>query len=407
MRSSPVYYGWFVLAASAVSEMLVQGSTSYASGLFVLPLQGEFHISRANANSAILILFCGTMLMAPLVGRILDAWPIRLVMSLGAVVLGLCFAAIALSPTLWIMALILFLPTAFAFMALGPLNTSTLASRWFYRRRGLALGIAAVATSGGGFTVVPVLSTAIQHYGWRQALLYEGIVVAGLIMALTLLVLRDNPSDLDLEGHPENRTEEQPTSGLDLKKVLVSRTFWIPSLTLAIISGTCQATVLTLVPYGVQLGFAPAGAALLVSSFALTAGVTKVLAGLLADYVNRRFLLIAAAFAMTLSWLVLSFFTTYGTILVGSCLAGIALGCALPTAAGLIAAGFGPSRFGGVMGWGYALTSGCAILAGRFVGSIFDRFGGYHIAFVTFATILAGLSLLTILVAPSREIATS
>jgi MFS family permease len=93
--------------------------------------------------------------------------------------------------------------------------------------------------------------------------------------------------------------------------------------------------------------------------------------------------------------------------LASSCLAGIALGCALPTAAGLIAAGFGSSRFASVMGWAYALTSGCAILAGRFVGSIFDRFGGYHIAFVTFAVILAGLSLLTLLVAPSRELATS
>src|ERR1700735_3087814 len=100
MRNSPVYYGWFVLAASAVSEMLVQGATSYSAGLFVLPLQAEFHLSRAAANSSILILFAGAMLVAPLVGRALDAWPIRSMMSLGAVVLGLCFAGIALAPAL-------------------------------------------------------------------------------------------------------------------------------------------------------------------------------------------------------------------------------------------------------------------------------------------------------------------
>jgi hypothetical protein len=38
MRGLPVYYGWFVLGASTVSEMLVQGVTAYAAGLFVLPL---------------------------------------------------------------------------------------------------------------------------------------------------------------------------------------------------------------------------------------------------------------------------------------------------------------------------------------------------------------------------------
>ena len=53
----PVYYGWFVLASSAVCELLVQGATLYSAGLFVLPLQAEFHISRAAANSSVLILF--------------------------------------------------------------------------------------------------------------------------------------------------------------------------------------------------------------------------------------------------------------------------------------------------------------------------------------------------------------
>src|SRR5579863_5014971 len=205
MRNSPVYYGWFILAASAVSEMLVQGATSYAAGLFVLPLQAEFHISRAVAGLPVLILFGGAMLIAPLVGRALDTRPIRLVMPLGAILLAASFASIAATHSLLVMAVILFVPAAIAFMAAGPLNTSTLASRWFYRRQGLAQGLAAVATPGGGFTVVPLLSAAIQHYGWRPALFYEGLAEAAIIVVLALLVLRDRPSDLGLENHPENQ----------------------------------------------------------------------------------------------------------------------------------------------------------------------------------------------------------
>src|SRR5471030_809754 len=129
----PVYYGWFVLAASAVSEMLVMGATAYASGLFVLPLQAEFHISRADANSSILILYLGATLASPFVGKLLDRYPIRRVMSLGAIVLGLSLAGIALAPALWMMAIILLLPASIAFISLGALNTATLAARWFHR----------------------------------------------------------------------------------------------------------------------------------------------------------------------------------------------------------------------------------------------------------------------------------
>src|SRR5882757_8253294 len=97
MRASPVYYGWFVLAASAISEMLVQGATSYSAGLFVLPLQAEFHISRADANSSILILFLGAIVMVPLAGRALDRLPVRPLVVIGALIFGGALAGIALS----------------------------------------------------------------------------------------------------------------------------------------------------------------------------------------------------------------------------------------------------------------------------------------------------------------------
>ena len=84
MRRSPVYYGWFVLAASAVSELLVQGATLYAAGLFVLPLQAEFHLSRADANSAVQLPFLGAMVAAPFAGRLLDKCSIRWVMPVAA-----------------------------------------------------------------------------------------------------------------------------------------------------------------------------------------------------------------------------------------------------------------------------------------------------------------------------------
>jgi MFS family permease len=402
----PVYYGWFVLAASAVSELLVQGATLYSAGLFVLPLQAEFHISRAAANSSILVLFLGVVFMAPVVGKQLDRWPIRKVMVLGAIILAFSLSAITAVHSLWIMSAILLLPLAAVFMGLGQLNTTTLASRWFYKRRGLALGIAAVATSGGGL-VAPLLSAAIQNYGWREALFWEGLMMAALIIVLTLLFIRDRPADLGLADHPENKG--RPSRGaagdgasLAWKEFLFSRGFWIPGLTVATISAACQALVITVVPYGVQIGIAPTAAALAVSLFAIAAAITKICAGLLADRIDQRYLLSAAALSMTLSWLVLSLFASQPALLSGACLGGIALGCALPTAAGLIAGIFGSAHFAQVFGWCFTLTALLAIAAVRFVGFMYDKFGGYHAAFECFAALLAVLLAMTVLFKPQR-----
>jgi MFS family permease len=346
--------------------------------------------------------------MAPGIGRLLDTKPVRLIMSVGAVIFGLSLAAIAMSHTLWVMAVILLVPMAIAFMCLGSLNTSTLASRWFARNRGLAFGIAAVATSGGSFTVVPLLSIAIGRYGWREALLYEGGVMAAVIICLALLILRDRPSDLGLENHPEilgASAPAEPLAGpLRWKTVFASRAFWIPSLVLAVVSGTCQALVVTLYPYSMkQLGFAAGQATLLISAFGIAAAATKILAGVLADHVNQRLLLIAAVAFMTGSWLILSLSSDYSALLASSAFAGIALGCALPTASGMIAGSFGASSFGRVMSWTYVLTGIVAVVAPYFAGFMYDHSGGYHRTFECFAAALACLLVITLLFAPGKS----
>jgi MFS family permease len=78
-------------------------------------------------------------------------------------------------------------------------------------------------------------------------------------------------------------------------------------------------------------------------------------------------------------------------------LAGIALGGVLPSAASLIAARFGASRVGSVMGWTYALLGISLIAAVRFAGTMFDVTGSYRPAFaglLVFALLLMSIALM-------------
>lgn len=388
MRASAVslYFGWIVLAAAAVTELLAQGATAYASGLFVLPLQAEFHISRADANSAVLILFLGSALAAPLVGRLLDVWPARRAVPLGAVIFGASLAGIALAPSLWIMALVLLVPCALGYVTISSLMTTTLVARWFWRHRGLAMGIAVVATSGGGLVVVPMLARAIAAHGWRTALLYEAGIITAIILAVSFLFLRDRPADMGLADHAENagRADVEPSARPGWRAVLKRRAFWIPALCQALVSGTSQALVVTIVPYGVALGVPAVSAALYISAFAIAAAVTKIIAGLLADRVELNRLALAALLFLMLSQLCLLLAPSHGGLLAASILGGVALGWALPAAAALIARDFGAANFGAVMGWAYFLLLGFAIGASRFIGAVYDASHGYSAAFFTF-----------------------
>lgn len=397
----PFYYGWLVLAASAVSELLAQGATSYAAGLFVLPLQAEFHISRADANSSILLLFLGAIVMVPLAGRMLDRFPVRPLVVIGALIFGGALAAIALSHILWVMAMLLLMPAALGFGLIGPVTTSTLATRWFWKRRGLALGLAAIATSGGGLVVVPLLARAIQSHGWRAGLLAEAAIITAIVIVLTLLFLRDRPDQMGLADHPENQgryavARAQPR----WRDMLASRAFWVPALSLASISGICQAVVVTLVPYGVALGMAAPRAALAISVFAVCAAVTKVVAGLLADHVPPLRLIIIAILFMALAQVLLWHSAGFGALMAGAGLAGTALGCALPTAAGMLAHAFGSAVFGAAMGTTFALMAAGALVAARFIGLVYDASHRYDAGFEAFLAVMAAVLVMALLLRP-------
>src|SRR5262249_27197639 len=187
----------------------------------------------------------------------------------------------------------------FGGMAIGPLTTTALTSRWFYRRRGRTLGIAAVATSGGGIVVVPLLAWAIEHYGWRAALFGEAVLILLIVLVLAVFVVRNGPSDLGLEDHPENRGRpawDMRAGARDAQQwrygaILRNLNFWAVGFIFSVITAYAQALVVTLVPYGAELGFSSTSTALLISAFSVCAAITKVGSGYIAEFTDRRLIL--------------------------------------------------------------------------------------------------------------------
>jgi MFS family permease len=232
------------------------------------------------------------------------------------------------------------------------------------------------------------------------------------VVVAASFVIRSGPADLGLEGDPENAgrpvtdmpSAQDQASGRgkvvywQYGELLMTLNFWAIAMALGCIVSISQAVVITLVPYGTGLGFAPVSAALLISAFSISAAIVKIASGLLSDFVERRTIMLAAALSMVLALLVLLWFSSYAMVLLGCCLAGIALGGILPSSSALVAACFGSPSFGRVMGAMYVVILGSSIIAAWFVGAIFDRTGQYQAAFLIFLVLAAGSTISTLLV---------
>jgi MFS family permease len=171
--------------------------------------------------------------------------------------------------------------------------------------------------------------------------------------------------------------------------------FWAVGFVFTVITAYAQALVVTLVPYGTELGFSSASTALLISGFSVCAAITKIGSGYIADFIDRPLILIAATLALVLSAGLLLLFSDYLPLLIASSLAGIALGGVLPSAAALIGAYFGTPSFGKVMGMLYFGAVGGSVIAVYFIGRVFDVSRSYGPAFAAFL----GISLATLLAA--------
>lgn len=406
---TPGFHGWWVIAAGFLCTLLTIGSTTYSFGLFIEPLSKEFGLSRADANSGFIFLLLGFALWAPLMGRLLDRAPARAVMITGAWLFAGGMALISVSQSTLVMGLTVLGPVALGTVACGALAANTIAARWFVQHRGKAMGLLAVATSVGGFTMPPLLAWLIETLGWRQAVLVQGLGLATVASLAVWALVRDRPSDLgqrpDGIPAPEAATAATPASGVPLRagQMLRHANFWLIACGAGILLGADQALLVSMIPYGTDAGYSLQQATLLVSCLTFSAIAGKLAIGALADRVDKRWLFCAVAACNLAFLVVLSLAPAYPVLIIACCLIGLAIGGTYPLWTTLTADCFGAASFGVVMGSMNLVVMPFSIIAVRYIGVVFDRSGSYQLAFYTFmgTAVLATLLILGVR-APQR-----
>lgn len=380
-RLLSAYYGWRIVGALAITQLVSWGILYYAFSVVLLPMQLETGWDTGAITGAFSLgLVIGGLVALP-IGRLLDRFGARQIMSLGSVASVLLVVAWSQVQTLtelyvvWSllgvsMACVLYEP-AFAVIA-----------RWFQKRRSQAL---TAVTIGGGLAsvvFVPLTNALVTAGGWRDALLVLAVVLALVTIPLHVLALRRHPSDLGLQvdGGRVKITAVQlppPTGSLTLREALRTGAFWWLSLAFTGMSFGVLAISVHLIALLGERGIGAGFAALILSVL----GGSQIPGRLVFAPLAARFTtltLTRGMFVLTTAGLVLLLFAYEPLhLLVFAVLFGAGQGASSPARAALMAEYFGPLHYGTIAGMQSFVTTFARSLSPVAIGMLVTATGTY------------------------------
>lgn len=373
-----IFYGWWVVLAASIGLFASFGPiVSFTFGVFIAPLSREFSWSRGEISVAFSLAMLMLGLCSPAVGRLVDRLGARRVILPATLLFGASLMAIALVRELWQLYLI-YLVMGLVGGGTAPVPYSTVISRWFDRRRGLALGLMMVGTGLGMFIMPSFAHGLIERMGWRMAYVILGAMVILITIPVVGLLLRDHPRAMGL--HPDgiapssgasqnphaisgsqgaSQTSSALSGGaggedLTLSQALRTPTFWLLVLAFFFVSATVHGCLTHLAPMLTDRGISPRDAARATSLLGGAVLVGRVVTGYLLDrFFAPRVALVFFSGAF-IGVLLLWSGAAHGMALLSAFLVGLGMGAEVDIIAYLVSRYFGLQAFASIYGYAFA-----------------------------------------------------
>ncbi len=408
-----IFYGWWIVATSFVTLFVATGFIFYSYGVFIGPMQAEFHTTRFAVALGLTLMNTAMSLFAPFLGRIIDTWSIRRLMMIGCTSLAVGFFLAARITALWQWYALLGTLLGLGVVMIGQLASTALVCNWFIRRRGAALGVATTGVSMSGMIMAPVTSILVGTYGWRTTFDIFGLLSIGVLLPLVWLSVISRPEDIGLL--PDGAAQPEPDDAFEsaffhrpgLAPVIPSfstaatlrnTTFWAITLATGFNFFAMSATLIHMIPHAQDLGITSMRASLIMTVSAGVGVIGKVLFGYIADYVDARLALLFCLVFQAVGTVLLLFTESATALMLVGALFGFGMGGVVPLWGSLVGDYFPRQAFGRVMG----LMSPCMLPIQAsgvpLAGYLHDKLGDYHLAFIIFAAsyVAAALCLLFI-----------
>ncbi len=193
-----LYYGWKIVAALLVILTFSSGLSFYNHSVYLNALATQSSFSVSTASMAVSVFFLSSGVAGLLVGRMIQRVDTRISFTLGALLCFIALTALAHVQALWQLILVyMIFGSGFASSALLP--ATTLITRWFRRRRAMALSVASTGLSLGGVVITPLSVLLVERYGFSTAAPLMGVMYLIGVIPVAWLWLRPEPASLGLQ----------------------------------------------------------------------------------------------------------------------------------------------------------------------------------------------------------------
>ncbi|MBA4396196.1 MAG: hypothetical protein C0394_02220 [Syntrophus sp. (in: bacteria)] len=234
-RIRNIYWGWFVVAGAFLVLSINYGAR-YCFGVFVKPMAAEYEWSRSVISLGASLNMLVYSVCAIYIGRLLDKMAPRWIITWGALLaaMSLILTSFVRTPLQFYLVYGLLLGAGSACMGVVVINPSV--SKWFIRKRGLAIGATTMGISFGTILLTPAAGYLVKDYGWQSGFLFLGAVTFVIGVSLSQLLLgKTHPEAYgmlpDGEKNPALVTKIQPEQHhptiLPMSGILTDRRFWI------------------------------------------------------------------------------------------------------------------------------------------------------------------------------------
>jgi predicted MFS family arabinose efflux permease len=282
------------------------------------------------------------------------------------------------------------------------------ANRWFATRRGFVVGLFSAGWSAGQFIFIPIMMGLTLAFGWRSSLVLLVAIMGLVVLPLSLLFVRNQPSEVGLQPYGAEHSSAAATADrrvTPISSAVRTWDFWLLAGSYFVCGFTTNGLIGThLIPHAVEHGgFSETVAAGALGTLGLMNIVGTTASGWLTDRYDPRRLLAFIYGFRALGLLMLPWVSDLTSLSIFVVIYGLDWIATVPPTVALTADRFGRGSIGLLFGWISLSHQVGGAVASYFGGLARVWLGDYQVAFLA-AALLAFIAaaICQLITAPSR-----
>ncbi len=389
------FYGWYIAVACALLMFVGVGVGYYGLPVFLKPLKDSHGWSTTQVSVAPAIYFTVAGITGALIGPWVDKRGPKKIMAYGVGLNAISAAFIGVVNELWQLYFVYFV-FAIAYGMSSAVTVQAIMTRWFVRKRALAMSISSTGVSMGGMILAPIASKLIDIGGLELATPVLGAVVFIVGLPVVLFVISGSPAEMGLtpDGDPPEEANPQRSKTMQVQYREWSRqqafrtvSFWAVFFAFLAILIAQTGYIIHQVSFLEERFGSRTEATFTISVTAAGSVIARLVVGIFADNVDRRMLTVGLFVVQATCVLLIVQFENLAATWLLTLIFGFTIGNIYMMQSLLVGEIFGMVSFGSI----YGLIS----MAGQIgsgvgpimVGILHDRADSYSLPFVVTAVI--------------------